>query len=236
MKTVILEPITADTYVKKVGIAIFVHYRLPFSNTDIAQHCKEQDVEIRAFKLLYGTLNICILTLYWPPSGNFSTFLHKLDTILQSLYSPILHFIICGDVNINYLLGSAHKHQLDNLLLSYNLYNIINLTTRVQNTSATAIDNIFIDVSQFESYTVNSIINGVSDHDAQLLIINTDYSLAPTHTLKTITKINTYTMSDFIDKLNYESWDIIFNNEDVNTTFNSFLDTYFWGSPIPASL
>ncbi len=115
------------------------------------KRCKEQDVDIYALKLLYGTLNIYILTLYWAPSGNFSTFLHKLDTILQSLYSPILHFIICGDIYINYLYGSAHKHQLDNLLLSYNLYSIIDFPTRVQNTSATAIDNIFIDVSQFES-------------------------------------------------------------------------------------
>ena len=97
---------------------------------------------------------------------------------------------------------------------------------RVQNTSATAIDNIFIDASQLESYTVTPIINGVSDHDAQLLIITTDYSLAPTHTPKTIRKINKYTISDFIDKLNCESWDTVFNNEDVNTMFNSFLDTY----------
>ena len=93
--------------------------------------------------------------------------------------------------------GGAHKHQLDNLLLSYNLYSIINFPTRVQNTSATAIDNIFIDVSQFESYTVTPIINGVSDHDAQLLIITTDYSLAPTHIPKTIRKINKYTVSDY---------------------------------------
>ena len=79
--------------------------------------CKEQDVDIYALNFEH----IYILTLYWAPSGNFSTFLHKLDTILQSLYSPILHFIICGDININYLYGSAYKHQLDNLLLSYNL-------------------------------------------------------------------------------------------------------------------
>jgi hypothetical protein len=60
-----------------------------------------------------------------------------LDTILQSLYSPILHFIICGDINIDYLYGSQRKHQLDSLLLSYNLNNIIDFLTIVQNTSAT---------------------------------------------------------------------------------------------------
>jgi len=61
-----------------------------------------------------------------------------------------------------------------NLLLSYNLISIINFPMRVQNTSATARDNIFIVVSQFESYTITPLLNGLSDHDAQLLIISTD--------------------------------------------------------------
>ena len=61
---------------------------------------------------------------------------------------------------------------------------------RVQNDSATAIDNIFIEVSQFENYTVTPIIKGMSDHDAQLLMISTDYSHVPLHKLKTTRKIN----------------------------------------------
>jgi len=70
--------------------------------------------------------------------------------ILQSLYMPMSHFIVCGDININYLKESEDKTHLDNILLSYNLISIINSPTRVQNTSSTAIDNIFIAVSQFE--------------------------------------------------------------------------------------
>ena len=44
---------------------------------------------------------------------------------------------------------------------SYNLTSIINFPMRVWNTSATAEDNIFIDVSQLESYTATHIINDV---------------------------------------------------------------------------
>jgi hypothetical protein len=109
----------------------------------------------------------------------------------------MLHFSICGDININYLNESENKNQLDNLLLSYNLTSTINFPTRVQIISATAIDNIFIDVSQFESYTVAPIINGMSDHDAQLLIISTDYSHVPIHKFKTVRKIKKYTISDY---------------------------------------
>ena len=103
---------------------------------------------------------------------------------------------------------------------------IINFPTSVQNTSATAIDSIFIDVSQFESYTITPVINGRSDHVAELLTINTDYSFVPTHRSKTVTKINKYTISDFIDKLGCKSWDAIFNSEDINAVFNSFLNIY----------
>ena len=45
--------------------------------------------------------------------------------------------------------------------VSYNLPSIINFPMRVRNTSATAEDNIFIDVSQLESYTATHIINDV---------------------------------------------------------------------------
>jgi hypothetical protein len=115
------------------------------------------------------------------------------------------HFIICGDININYLKDSEDKTHPDNILLSYNIISIINFLTRVQNTSSTAIDNIFIDVSQFESYTVTPIMNSLSDHDVQLLKISTEYTLVPKHKFKTVKKINKYTISDFIAKLKCES-------------------------------
>ena len=103
---------------EKGGVAIFSHNSLCFLNIDIFQHCEEQDIEIRALKLAFGNLIICVLTLYRDPSGNFNRFLPKLDTTIQLLYTPALHIIICGDININYLKESEKKNQLDNLLLN----------------------------------------------------------------------------------------------------------------------
>jgi len=87
---------------------------------------------------------------------------------------------------------------------------------RVWNTSATALDNIFTDKSQFESYTITPILNGLSDHFAQLLMISTDYFHISIQKSKTVRKINKYMISDFINKLSKESWDTIFNSDDVN--------------------
>ena len=73
---------------------------------------------------------------------------------------------------------------------------------------------------------IKTFLLKLSDHDAQLLTVSKDYSYIPTHRSKTIKKINKYTVSDFIDKLSCESWDSIFNSEDVNAMFNSFLNIY----------
>jgi hypothetical protein len=53
----------------------------------------------------------------------------------------------------------------------YNLSHTVNFATRTQNESSTAIDNIFVDNSRLQSSTTFPLINGLSDHDAQLQLI-----------------------------------------------------------------
>jgi|GEM_PF-3934846 len=78
-----------------------------------------------------------------------------------------IEFIICGDTNINYLHCHNRRQQLDTLLATYNLESIVNFPTRIINGSSIVIDNIFIDLSR--NFTINPLINELSDHDAQLL-------------------------------------------------------------------
>jgi hypothetical protein len=47
-------------------------------------------------------------------------------------------------------------------------------------------------------------------------------------TLKIIRKIGTYTMRDFQYKLSFETWNSVFDDNDVNTMFNSLLNIYLW--------
>jgi hypothetical protein len=58
----------------------------------------------------------------------------------------------------------------------------VNFPTGVQNSSSTAIDNIFIDSARLNSSYTAPIINGLSNHDAQFIMIsdiNTGINLAP---------------------------------------------------------
>jgi hypothetical protein len=81
------------------------------------------------------------------------------------------------------------KRQLDAILLSYKLSAIVHFPTRTQNQSTSVIDNIFIDANTFINYTVFPLHNGLSDHDAQLLIREVNLQLQNQH-IHTIRNIN----------------------------------------------
>jgi len=52
---------------EKGGVAIFVHNSLGLSNIDIAQNCKEQDIEICALKtFIWYFEHMCTIMLHSP--------------------------------------------------------------------------------------------------------------------------------------------------------------------------
>jgi hypothetical protein len=87
------------------------------------------------------------------------------------MFNPKIRLIICGDFNINYMIDNSNKQQLHSLLLSYNLSDTLKFPTRICNKTCSIIDNIFIDYNKFNKFETIPIINGISDHDAQLLLI-----------------------------------------------------------------
>jgi len=69
-------------------------------------------------------------------------------------------------------------------------------------------------------------MNVLSDHDAQLLTIQfvQKHNKYPCTYFKR--NINQHTIADFLLKLSYETWDSVFEGNDVNILFNSFYKLY----------
>jgi hypothetical protein len=80
-------------------------------------------------------------------------------------------------------------------------------------------------------------MNGLSDHNTQLITLKTISLKTNTKHFKEIRTFDENSINDFLNKLSYEIWDTIFSSEDVNTTFNTLLDTYlkmfYSSSPCP---
>ena len=89
--------------------------------------------------------------------------------------------------------------------------------------SSSAVDNIFIDYSRINSFQVFSVINGLSDHEAEYLCVNNIFDGKKDNSrfvrMRLITKS---AVSVFIEMLKNESWDNIINHTDVNESFNLF--------------
>ena len=112
------------------------------------------------------------------------------------------------------------------MLLSYNLYSTVKFPTRIHNNFITTIDNIFIDKVKYENYSIHPLVNGLSDHNAQIITINNITVDKHINKTQSIRKFNKLSVSQFAVKLGYEDWDEVFIEEDVNTVFNNFLNTY----------
>jgi exonuclease III len=88
---------------KNGGVCIYVRKDFDFFSISLDKYCKEKDIEVCAVRLQIPPIQLIILAIYSSPLGNFTTFLKNLDSILSTWYSNKTEFVICGDVNINYL-------------------------------------------------------------------------------------------------------------------------------------
>jgi len=109
---------------------------------------------------------------------------------------------------------------------SYNLAGIFKFPTRFGLNSHTAIDSVFIDTSTFGKYDLNPLINGLSDHDDQLLILNKGQKKEKECHTYIKRKINYYIIAYFRLKLSHEMWEQVFDGNDVNKILKYFLNIF----------
>jgi hypothetical protein len=70
---------------------------------------------------------------------------------------------------------------------------------------------------------LNLCVNGLSHQDAQLITINGITITKGSIRSVNIREINMESIKEFQFLLSWEQWEDIFDNEDVNSMFNSFL-------------
>jgi hypothetical protein len=186
---------------------------------------KEKDFEICAVNTQVSAVNLLVLCIYRSPSGDFAYFMDQLELVLCRLYKLSTNIVTCGDFNVNFLESTPRVDTLSSLMASFGLCSVITFPTRNSGFSHTIIDNFFIDANRFK-LTAQPLINGLSDHDAQIVmlhdIISTNTSQIPLYT-RIIDSISTVR---FIEMLSNENWEDVFHDSEVNFIFNTFHNIY----------
>ena len=192
-------------------VCIFVPKNIEFHTVNLDQDNKEKDLEICFLKLHILSNSFTIICIYRSPTGNFSYFLDQLESILNKSYKTTNGLILCGDLNINCFNDNSRKHLLDSLLAAFSLFSTVQFPTRILDSSCTLIGNIYINTCRHRhDFTVQPLINGLSDHDVQIITLSNIFISVPRLVFSFAMKIDNNSISKFTFLLSYKNWEDVF--------------------------
>lgn len=114
---------------------------------------------------------LLIICIYRSQNGNLQVFLDRLSEILDIVITRFRGYntVICGDFNIDLFIENTESKTFLDLLAAYNFHHNIFQATRVTETSATLLDNIFTDfIIPTESQVLHTAL---SDHYGQFATV-----------------------------------------------------------------
>ena len=164
--------------------------------------------------------NIIIGVVYKPPKGLICSFNDFMHTILNKISCENKDGYIMGDFNID-LLKSGSSDFINNVF-SNNNFPTITKPTRVSDSSASLIDNIF--TNSISLFVPGILIADVSDHFPIFLRTSLNHNSADTGYF---TRNDSNTNTDyFINAIQYIDWNFIYSIEDVNYAYNKFTSVF----------
>ena len=171
---------------------------------------------------------IIVGVIYRPPNTDFDVFYDSFSDILVKINAEKRPTYLLGDFNIDLLKYNKNQktQKFLNLLLSNGFYPRIDKPTRITDSTATLIDNIFVNVH------TDSIVSGpwlvdISDHLPIYTTLPYELNNRKVQT-KYITKrrYDDKSMLAFKTELLAVDWSNVLLNYDLNSKFNTFMYTF----------
>jgi len=212
---------TTDNWNRNDGIVVYLKTTYNGSSSEIQLgDATGLQIDFKIHKRQYN-----ILATYRSPSMNFITFLEKLTIFYRKLNSQTT-YIFTGDINIDISTETNGfiKDEYLNFLSEIGFLNCINKPTRVTENSVSCIDHIFV-----KHNDDNAVMSGVyktfiTDHYAVL----TKIVFAPDTDSKVTTSDDSF-HTDFKvlnELMGAQTWDHVLALNDVNTSCETFLNTF----------
>ena len=208
------------------GVGMFINSNVSYKQrndlTIMTESLESLFIEVSHFSNINKQCLVGVL--YRPPGSSTIEFLDCLNTILYTINRERKTCFLLGDFNFDLLVVDTSNSVSDffDCMMTYSMYPLIHVPTRITDTTATLLDNVFT------NYNVNDCKSGVliadvSDHLPVYVL--TDISLKPTQTSnesfffkRTITDINTYKFMNMLANM-----DFAINTGNVDSDYNVFM-------------
>ena len=170
--------------------------------------------------------SIIIGEIYRPPNSSMPEFTEILQNLLSNEYFYNKTCFIMGDFNLNLLQCNENPSCQDflNLMLSKSFVPLIKKPTRVSDASSSLIDNIFLN-NPLPDITSGIVVSDISDHFpiytiSSLNLISRSNSHPFSSGIRDTSESNLNKLREKLKKIN---WSVVYNQDDVNLSFDYFL-------------
>ena len=166
--------------------------------------------------------------VYRAPRSSERTSIERYEALLNNLNND-KDIIICTDQNMN-LLKCREKPAINDLLTSFETHGYkptVSKPTRIQNQSATLIDNIYLKTRRHSPTQSIIIQTDISDHFPIILLKSNSLFPKPNQTSDMPLKrfINTRNLTPILTDLNSTPWDDNLHDASLDAAYNNFSST-----------
>ena len=197
------------------GVAFFIRCIINYTIIEQLTVDVENVFECITVKLLLKT-QIIVSCLYRKPSSKIADFMECIESMFSCIKGSIY---ICGDFNID-LLQYNTKFFVDQML-----FPLINKPTCITNQCHSIIDNIYTK-SINEDIISGVIIADISDRFPIFSILQKDIHKKETEQFFILRANSEENICKLNCPLALESWHLVFGANDVNDSYNAFIDIF----------
>ena len=209
---------------KKVGgVGLAVHNTVQFRLRDDIKLDHGSELEYQFIEIKAKRRNIIVGSLYGPPNSKEKEFLRDYKNLMNLLKQHKDTDLIIGmDHNMDLLMTSKHTNTQDFLdyNIDMNMLPTINKPTRITDSRATLIDNIFISSRLQDDYGSGIIISDMSDHLPILLRLNDAHQHMTIHQTVTYRKVTEDNIKALNEYLKQQNWNEELKDLNTEDSFN----------------
>ena len=207
------------------GVAIYVKhgidyfYREDLSGFDDCMESVFIEIPKDVFKL---GKNVIIGTIYRPPGTDITQFNKKLEAVVVKIQKENKKCYIMGDYNMNLLNYDVHYNtaEFTDMMYANSFIPLVTRPTRITQSSATLIDNIFTnDLENLATSMQGILVADITDH-FPVAYINTKYSNLEKEitVLKRVSTARNRTL--FLNAISNLDWSDIYSSSDTQSAYS----------------
>ncbi|KAG5900191.1 hypothetical protein JTB14_035335 [Gonioctena quinquepunctata] len=141
----------ANSYCRKKfiggGTAIFVkNIKFEIMSSPVIQ--EEKIFEYSCINCYSNNLKLVVICVYRSPKSNIDCFLEKMTELLDFIFEHPRSVVVCGDINVDFLVETAQMLTVRQFFLSYGLDSRVTEITRPNPRGGSLLDNIFTNISE----------------------------------------------------------------------------------------